>query len=98
ALPTSATAVAGLLRAQPRRRDHQPPDERRRGARPARHGRRQLARAEHVDAPGYGGAALLPRLASRAGLADGDAADDRRDRMVPKALGASVPHGAGYAR
>ncbi len=31
-------------------RDHQPPDERRRGARPARHGRRHDARPEHVAA------------------------------------------------
>ena len=48
-LPPPAAAVARLLRAEPRRRDHQPPDERRRGARPARHRRRHLARPEHAD-------------------------------------------------
>ena len=49
ALPPSAAALARLLRAEPRRRDHQPAHERRRGARPARHRRRHVARAEHAD-------------------------------------------------
>ena len=40
ALRSPSAAVARLLRAEPGRRDHQPADERRRGARPARHGRR----------------------------------------------------------
>ena len=65
-LPPPAAALARLLRAEPRRRDHQPPDERRRGTRPARHRRRQLARPEHADAGRHRGAALLPRLAAGA--------------------------------
>jgi len=37
-LRAPAAALTRLLRAQPRRRDHQPADERRRGDRPASHG------------------------------------------------------------
>ena len=66
ALPAPAAAVARLLRAEPRRRDHQPADERRRGARPARHRRRHVARPEHADAGRHGRHPLLPRLAARA--------------------------------
>ncbi len=65
-LPSPAAAVPRLLRAKPRRRDHQPPDERRRGARPARHRRRQLADPEHAHAGRHRGLAVLPRLAARA--------------------------------
>ena len=66
ALPPPAAALARLLRAQPRGRDHQPPHERRRGARPARHRRRHVARPEHADARRLRGRPLLPRLAARA--------------------------------
>ena len=97
-LPPSAAAVARLLRAKPCGRDHQPPDERRRGARPARHRRRHLARAEHPDARRHGGDPLLPRLAARARHADGDAGHGVGDRMVPQALGPRLPRRARDAR
>ena len=48
-LQAPAAPLARLLRAEPRRRDHQPADERRRGARPARDRRRDDARPEHAD-------------------------------------------------
>ena len=61
-----AAALARVLRAQPRRRDHQQADERRRGDRPARHRRRDDARPEHAHAPRHGDHPLRPRLAARA--------------------------------
>ena len=66
ALRPPAEALARLLRAQPRRRDHQPAHERRRGDRPARHRRRHEPRAEHADADRHGDHPLRPRLAARA--------------------------------
>ena len=91
ALPPPAAALARLLRAQPRRRDHQPADERRRGARPARHRRRHEPRPEHADARRHRGHPLLPRLAARARDADRDPARWRRDRALPDALDARLP-------
>ena len=70
ALPPPAAALARLLRAQPRGRDHQPAHERRRGARPARHRRRDDARPEHAHPGRHGRHPLLPRLAARARDAD----------------------------
>jgi len=60
ALPPPAAALARVLRAAPRRGDHQPPDERRRGARPARDRRHHVARAELADARRHGRHPLLP--------------------------------------
>ena len=80
-LPPPAAPLARLLRAQPRRRDHQPAHERRRGARPARHRRRHVARPEHADARRHRRHPLLPRLAARARDADGRC---RRWRSRPR--------------
>ena len=80
ALRASRAALARVLRAQPRRRDHQPDHERRRGARPARHRRRHEPDPEHAPALRHGRRPLPPRLAPRARDADGPAADGARRR------------------
>ena len=98
ALPPPPAPLARLLRAQPRRRDHQPPDERRRGARPARDRRRHEPRPELADADRHGDHPLLPRLAARARDDDDPAAARHRDGALPQALGARVPPGARAAR
>ena len=98
ALPPPAAALARLLRAQPRRRDHQPPDERRRGARPARDRRRDDARPEHADPDRHVDHPLLPRLAARARDDDGPPVHVRRDGVLPHPLGARLPGGARAAR
>ncbi len=97
-LPAPAAALARLLRAQPGRGDHQPADERRRGARPARHRRRDVARPEHADPRRHRGGALLPRLAPRARHLDRDAGDGARHRVVPQALRPRLPARARDAR
>ncbi len=97
-LPSPATAVPRLLRAKPRRRDHQPPDERRRGTRPARHRRGQLADPEHTHTGRHRGAVVLPRLAAGARDDGRDAADGRRDGVVPETFGSRVSLGPGDAR
>ena len=66
ALPPSPAALPRFLRAHPRGRDHQPADERRRGDRPARHGRRHEPRPEQPHADRHGDPPLRPRLAARA--------------------------------
>ena len=91
ALRPARAALARLLRAQPRRRDHQPDHERRRGARPARHGRSHEPRPEHAPAPRHCGRSLLPRRQARARNADGAAADGDRDRLVPEPLQPRLP-------
>ena len=68
---------ARLLRAEPRRRHHQPSDERRRGSRPARHGRCDVTRPEHADPCALRRRPVLPRLATRARDADDRAAGVR---------------------
>ena len=95
ALLAPAATVARLLRAQPRRRDHQPAHERRRGDRPARHRRRHDPRAEHAHACRHGDPPLRARLASRARDVRGDPAHERRDGRLPAALGARVRCRAG---
>ena len=79
-LPPPAAPLARLLRTQPRRRDHQPDHERRRGARPARHGRRHDALPEHAHPRRLGRDPLRARLAARARDAGGDAAHVRARR------------------
>ena len=91
ALPPPAAALARLLRAQPSRGDHQPADERRRRARPARHGRRHDSHPEHALPLRHLDHPLLPRLAARARHADGDAAHVHRDGDLPRALGPRLP-------
>ncbi len=83
ALPAPPAPLARLLRAQSRRRDHQPPDERRRRARPARHRRRHDARPEHAPARRLGGHPLLARLAAGARHARRHPRDGRGDRDLP---------------
>ena len=91
ALPAPAAALARLLRAQPRRRAHQPAHERRRGARPARHRRRHDPRPEHADPRRHGGDPLPPRLAARA-------RDARRLPAAWRAATARLPHATRRAR
>ena len=98
ALPPPAAALARLLRAQPRGRDHQPADERRRGSRPARHRRRHDARPEHALPLRDGDHPLLPRLAARSRDPDHLAADDGGDGDLPCALGPRLPGRPGAAR
>ena len=98
ALPPPAAPVARLLRAQPRRRDHQPPDERRRRARPARHRRRHGARPEHAAAGRLGRDPLPARLAARARDADRDPAHGGRDGALPAPLLARLPRRPRAAR
>ena len=93
-----AAALARLLRAQPRRRDHQPDHERRRGARPARHRRRHVARPEHAAPRRHGGRAVRARLAARARDATRPAADGARDGLVPDPLQPRLPPRARAAR
>ena len=93
-----AAALARLLRAQPRRRDHQPDHERRRGARPARHRRRHEPDPEHAAPARHRGRPLLPRLAARTGDADGAGPDGARDRLVPQPLEPRLPPRARAAR
>ena len=85
-LPPPPAPLARLLRAQPRRRHHQPADERHRRARPARHGGRHVTAQEHAAAARLGHHPLHSRLAARARHADGDAGAHRRDRDVPLPL------------
>ena len=98
AVPAPAAPLARLLRAQQGRRDHQPPDERRRGPRPARHRRRREPRPEHAVAGRHGDHPLRPRLAARARDRDRAAADGGRDLGVPGPLDPRLPIGAGAAR
>ena len=98
ALPASAEALARLLRAKPRRRDHQPPHERRRSARPARHRRRHDTHPEHALPLRHLDHPLLPRLAAGARDADRDAPHVHRDRDLPRALGPRLPGGSRPAR
>ncbi len=81
----------GYLRAQPRRRDHQPDHERRRGARPARHGRRHEPDPEHAAARRHGRRALPARLAARARHARGADSDGARHRLVPEPVEPRLP-------
>ena len=71
-------ALARLLRAQPRRRDHQPDHERRRGARPARHRRGHEPVQNTLLLARHRGHPLLPRLAARARDAAGADPDGAR--------------------
>ena len=98
ALPPPAAALARLLRAQPRGRDHQPADERRRGARPARDRRRDDARPEHALPDRHVGHPLPPRLAPRAGHAHGAAVHVPGDRVLPDLLRAGVSRSPRAAR
>ena len=91
-------ALARLLRAQPRRRDHQPDHERRRGARPARHRRRHQPDPEHPAPARHRRRALPPRRQARARHADRARADGVRDRLVPEPLQPRLPPGARAAR
>ena len=93
-LPPPPAPLARLLRAQPRRRHHQPAHERHRRPRPARHGGRHLAAQEHVAAPRLDRHPLHARLAARARHADRDARAHRRDRDVPLPLHARLSRGA----
>ena len=87
ALRPPAAPLARLLRAQPRGRDHQPADERRRGDRPARHRRRHEPRPEHAHARRHRDHPLHPRLAARARDAARDPVHEHRDGHLPQALG-----------
>ena len=91
ALPPPAAALARLLRAQPRRRDHQPAHERRRGARPARDGRRHELVQNTLMLVGT--AIILFFLDWRLALATLTILPllVDRDGAVPQALGARVP-------
>ena len=89
ALPPPAAALARLLRAQPRRRDHLADHERRGGARPARHRRRHEPRPELADADRLGRDPLLARLAARA---RGARSSSRSCRSRPRSS-AGVPRG-----
>ena len=91
ALQAPRPPLARLLRAQPRRRDHQPPHERRRGARPARHRRRHDPRPEHADPDRLGRHPLLPRLAARPRHGHGHPAHGRGDGALPRLLGPRLP-------
>ena len=93
-LPPPAAALARLLRAEPGRRDHQPPDERRGGDRPARHRRRDDTRAEHADALRHCGDPLHPRLAARARDAGRPPVPVRRDGDLPNPRDARLQRGA----
>ena len=93
-LPPPPAPLARLLRAQPRRRHHQPAHERHRCPRPARHGGRHVAAQEHVAAPRLDHHPLHARLAARARHADRDARAHRRDRDVPLPLHARLSRGA----
>ncbi len=97
ALPPPPAALARLLRAEPRRRRHQPADERRRGARPARHRRRHHPRPEHAHARRHGGHPLLPRLAARARHARRLPADGVATSVLPRPLGARLPRACASA-
>ena len=90
ALRPPPAPLARLLRAEPRGRDHQPADERRRGDRPARHRRRHEPRPEHADARRHGDPPLHPRLAARARDARRDPVHEHRDGDLPHALGPRV--------
>jgi hypothetical protein len=78
--------VARLLRAEPRRRDHQPADERRGGTRPAGHRRRFESHPEHADARRHGDSPVHPRLAPGARDPHGDPGHERRNGAVPALL------------
>ena len=91
ALRPPPAPLARLLRAEPGRRHHQPPDERRRSARPARHGRGHEPVPEQPPAPRLGRHPLLPRLAPRAGGPRRLPADGHRDEGLPRPLLARVP-------
>ena len=69
-LPPPPAPLARLLRAQPRRRHHQPADERHRRARPARDRGRHVTAQEHAAAARLGDHPLHARLAARARHAD----------------------------
>ena len=98
ALRAPAAPLARLLRAEPRRRDHQPADERRRGDRPARHRRRDDARPVDAHARRHRGPPLRARLAARARDARGHPVHERRDRALPHALLARLRGRARAAR
>ena len=98
ALPPPPGALARLLRAQPRRRDHQPADERRGRARPAGHRRRHDTRPEHADPRRLRRRPLLPRLAARARDAERDAGDGDRHGRLPDPVVSRVPAGARPSR
>ena len=76
-------ARARLLRAKPRRLADLAPDERRRGARSARHRRPLRERPEHAARCSARRRAVLPRLAPRARDAHGLPADGARDGALP---------------
>ena len=90
-LPPPAAAVARLLRAQPRRCPDQPPDERRRGPRPARHRRRHLADPEHAHAHRRRRDPVHPLVEARARDTDRDPGAHGRDGDLPQEVGALVP-------
>ena len=98
ALPPPPAALARFLRTDARRRDHQPPHERRRGPRPARHGRCHEPRPELAHARRDGDPPLRPRLAARARDADRDPGDERRHGDLPQTLGACIPRRPRKAR
>ena len=98
ALPPPPAPLARLLRAQPRGRDHQPADERRRRARPARHRRGHHPRPEHADPHRLLGDPLPARLEARPRHPGRRAADDGRHGRLPHLLLACLPGRARAAR
>ena len=98
-LPPSAAALARLLRAQPRRRPDQPADQRRRGARRARHRRLHLADPEHAHAASAPRVhPLRPLLAARARDDDRAAGALGRDGDLPQEVEPLLPRRARDAR
>ncbi len=95
-LQPPAAPLARLLRAQPRRRAHEPADQRRRGARPARDRRLHLARPEHPHAARRGRDPLPALLAARARDDDRAARPQRGHGRLPHASRPAPT--AGYAR
>ena len=98
ALPPPAAAVARLLRAEPRWGADQPPHERRRGTRPARHRRCHEPLPEHADPHRLGRDPLRPRLEARARHPRGLPVHGDRDGAFPHRLRARLPGGPRTAR
>ena len=90
-LPPPDAPRAGLPRAHPHRAHRQPPDQRHRGARPARDRRRHLAGGQRAHLPRRGGDPVhLRRRAGPADLRDLPAAG-HRDRALPRLLDPGLP-------